>query len=423
MAGMPLVRCAPGEGLGVAERTGRAIVDLAAVRANLRTARALAGPREVIAVVKADAYGHGAGAVAAALVAEGCTRLAVLDVHEGCALREAGVSVPVLVLGGAHDAAQASLASDFGLTLTVHDAGGVRLAGEAARAAGRPMPVHVEIDSGMSRMGVLPDAAPGVLADIAADPALVLEGVYSHFARADDPSPESGLEQVRVFRRVLARARERGIEAPLVHVANSAALQADPALASALPEANAVRPGLLLYGARTADHQDPEGRLQPVMSIRTHVVAVRDVAAGTSVGYDGTWRAPRATRIATLPIGYADGVLRALSSRGAVWLAGAVRPIVGRVSMDYVTVDVGDASVAPGEEATFIGRPSSTAARAAEQETGSARSVEGFGDGPGIAVEDQARAAGTLAYELLVRVGERLPRRHVDGETGGPAPV
>jgi len=400
----------------VAERTGHAFVDLAALRANFRTARSLAGARDVIAVVKADAYGHGAAPIARALIEAGCTRLAVLDVHEGCALREAGLSAPVIVLGGAHDAGQAQLAASFGLTLTLHDLEGVSLVREAARATGRPLAVHVEVDTGMRRMGVLPARAPDLLADIAGDPLLVLDGVYSHFACADDPAPESALEQVRVFRRVLARARTLGVVAPLVHVANSAALQADPAIAAALPEANAVRPGLLLYGARTAAHQDPERRLLPVMSVRTRVVALRDVAAGTAVGYDATYRTSHATRIATLPIGYADGVLRSLSSRGAVWLAGGVRPIVGRVSMDYVTVDVGDAPVAVGDEATFFGRPSS-ASPPRDPPPAAAPRVEGFGDGPGVSVEDQARAAGTLAYELLVRVGERLPRRHVDPET------
>jgi alanine racemase len=293
---------------------------------------------------------------------------------------------------------------------------------EAAQGVGRPLAVHVEVDTGMSRMGVLPEAAPGVLAEIAHDPALVLEGVYSHFACADDPSPESALAQIAVFRRVLAAAGDRGVRAPIVHVANSAALQADAGLAAALPEANAVRPGLLLYGARTASHQDRVQRLQPVMSVRTRVVAVRDVAAGTTVGYDATYRTPRATRIATLPIGYADGVLRSLSNRGAVWLAGAVRPIVGRVSMDYVTVDVGDAGVVPGDEATYIGRPSAGQGAHAAAARRPAP-VPGFGDGPGIAVEEQASAAGTLAYELLVRVGERLPRRHVDGEARAPSAV
>lgn len=411
----------------MAERTGRAVVDLAALRANFRTAQALADGREVIAVVKADAYGHGAASVARALVEAGCTRLAVLDVHEGCALREAGLSAPVIVLGGAHDAGQARLAASFGLTLTVHDPAGVSLVREAAQGVDRPLAVHVEVDTGMSRMGVLPEAAPDVLAEIVHDPALTLEGIYSHFACADDPSPESALAQIAVFRRVLAAAGDRGIRAPIVHVANSAALQADQRLAAALPEANAVRPGLLLYGARTggartASRHDPSHRLHPVMSVRTRVVAVRDVAVGTTVGYDATWRAPRATRIVTLPIGYADGVLRSLSNRGAVWLAGGVRPIVGRVSMDYVTVDVGDADVALGDEATYIGRPSAgQAAQSAAQ--GGSTPVAGFGDGPGIAVEEQASAAGTLAYELLVRVGERLPRRHADVEARAPSAV
>jgi len=410
----------------VAERTGRAVVDLAALRANLVTTRSLAGGREVIAVVKADGYGHGAAEVSRALVEAGCTRLAVVDVHEGAALREAGISAPVLVMGGAREPGQIAVAADSGLTLCVHDAEGLPRLREAARRAGRPLGVQVEVDTGMRRMGAPPEHAPALLGEIEADPLLELEGAYTHLASADDPSPESALAQLSAFREVLAAARERGVVPPLIHAANSAALLAGPALMEALPEANAVRPGLMLYGARSADHQDPERRLVPVLSVRSRVAALREAPAGAAVGYSATWRAARATRIATVPIGYADGVLRSLSSCGAVWLAGAVRPIVGRVSMDYVTVDVGAgqaagaeraagaARVALGDEVTLIGAPGDPqAARDPD-----AAPVPGFGPGPGIAVEDQARAAGTLAYELLVRVGERLPRRHLSLEEG-----
>lgn len=393
----------------MAERTGRVVVDHGALRTNYRTTRELAGQREVIAVVKADGYGHGASAIARTLIAEGCPRLAVFDVHEGCALREDGISAPVLAMAGAHDSGQAHLAASLGVAVVVHDREAMRPLREAARRAGRPFAVQVEVDTGMRRMGVPVEQAPDLIADLAADPDFRLEGVYTHFACADDEQPDSALEQVRQFRGALARLHDRSVPLGVVHAANSAALLADPRLLAALPEATAVRPGLLLYGARSASHQDPRRRLLPVMSVRTRVVAVRDVTAGTAIGYGASFRTSRPTRIATLPIGYADGVLRVLGGRGAVWLAGAVRPIVGRVSMDSVTVDCGDAAVALGDEAIFIGRP--------DEPDGLPESapapVAGFDPGPGIAVEDQAAAAGTLAYELFVRFGERLPRRHV----------
>ncbi len=394
----------------MAQRTGRVVVDHEALRANYRTTRDLAGHhREVIAVVKADGYGHGASAVARTLISEGCRRLAVFDVHEACALREDGISAPVLAMAGAHDSGQAHLAASLGVSVVVHDRDTLRPLREAARREGRPFPVQVEIDTGMHRMGVAIAQAPDLIAEIAADPDFSLEGVYTHFACADDERPESALEQIRAFRGVLASLRERSVPPGSVHAANSAALLADPRIQSALPEATAVRPGLLLYGARSAGHQDPARRLRPVMSVRTRVVAVRELAAGSAVGYGAAFRTVRPTRIATLPIGYADGVLRVLGGRGAVWLGGAVRPIVGRVSMDSVTVDCGDARIALGDEAVFVGLPGAPCAA-----SDSARPpVAGFGSGPGIAVEDQAAVAGTLAYELFVRFGDRLPRRHV----------
>lgn len=401
----------------VAERTGRVVVDHRALGANFRTARALAGGREVIAVVKADGYGHGASAVARTLLREGCPRLAVFDVHEACALREDGISVPVLAMAGAHDAGQAHLATSFGIAVVVHDRGALQPLREAARRTGHRSMVQVEVDTGMRRLGVPVGGAADLIAEIAADPDLTLEGVYTHFACADDAQPDSALDQIRAFRAVLGQLRERGVPTGLVHAANSAALLADPRIQDALPEATAVRPGLLLYGARSAAHQDPDRQLLPVMSVRTRVVAVRDVAAGTAVGYGASFRAPGPTRIATLPIGYADGVLRVLGGRGAVWLAGAVRPIVGRVSMDSVTVDCGDASVGLGDEAIFVGLPDGRSAASA------LHPVAGFGPGPGIAVEDQAAVAGTLAYELFVRFGERLPRRHVNADTTSPPAV
>ena len=374
----------------------QAVIELSALRSNYALARELAGGRDVIAVIKADAYGHGAEEVARCLEAEGCRRMAVVSPEEGLALREAGISGSILLLGGIASARQADLVARQRLTPVIHHARGLAWARRAARRSGHPWPVQIEVDTGMRRMGVAPERLGELAADIASDPALELEGIYTHFSSADDSDPGATLAQIVGFRAALAQLRARGVAPGLVHAANSSALHAAPAFSDALPEATAVRPGLLLYGARSADHEDPDKRLRPVMSVRTRVVAVRTALPGESVGYGATWRAPGPRRLATLSIGYADGVLRSLSNRGEVWLGGGRRPIVGRVSMDYVSVDV--SGVAPlvevGDVATFFGPPP--------------------GGGKGIRVEEQAEAAGTLSYELLVRVGNRFPRIPID---------
>jgi alanine racemase len=383
------------------EGVRQATVDLAALRANFAFARELAGGRGVIAVVKADGYGHGGPEVARCLEAEGCGSLAVMTADEACALRESGIRGQILVLGGLGDGREARLAGEYALAPVVHGREGLALAREAAEPLDSVLDVHLEVDTGMRRMGSGPEEALMLAAAVGADSKLKLDGTYTHFASADAPDPKACLEQIGCFRDFLGALGGRGLDPGTVHAANSSALMAGSEILEALPEAGAVRPGLMLYGACSAAHEDPERRLKPVMSVRARVAAVRDLAAGDAVGYGSTWRAEGPTRIATLPLGYADGVLRSLSSRGEVWLAGERRPIVGRVSMDSVTVAVVDprTPVAVGDPATFFGL-----------------APEG---GPGIRVETQAEAGGTLAYELFVGVGDRVPRVYVDGESAG----
>lgn len=378
------------------DRPTLAIIDLSALRHNFDVARQLARGREVIAVVKANAYGHGAVPVARSLCEAGCQRLAVVSVREAAELRESGIDAELLVLGGLHDGVEAQLARSQRLTPVVHGDEGLALACEAARAGAGPMPVQIEVDTGMRRMGVAPERAVDLLYAASEAPELALAGAYTHFARADEPDPAASIEQLQRFREILGEAGRRGVGLPIVHTDNSAALMAGAPLADGIPEANAVRPGLMLYGAYPAEST---GQLRPVMSVRSRVVAIRDVGAREAVGYGASYHAPGATRVATLPIGYADGVLRSLGNRGQVWLAGARRPIVGRVSMDYITVEIGDAPVALGDEATFFGRSDE---RSNDSEAP-----------PGVPVNEAAAAAETLAYELMIRVGERVPRRFI----------
>ena len=365
------------------DRPTEAVIRLGAIRANLAEARERSGGREVIAVVKAEAYGHGAVPVARALVAAGCRRLAVATVAEGCALRAAGLAAPILVLGGAQDAP--ALAREARLTPVVHHLGHV----ERLRARGRveaPLEVQVEIDTGMRRMGAPPEQAVALLEAVVREPSLHLEGLYTHLARADERDLAPSLEQAARLRVLLAEARARGIDPGLVHCANSAGILAGAALRDALPEAGAVRPGLMLYGVSPAPWL--AASLRPAMALRTRVVHLRAVREGEPVGYAALYRAPRATHIATLAAGYADGVPVSASGRGSALIGGRRHPFAGRVSMDYVCVEVGDAPVALGDEALLFGE-----------------SAQGR-----LPVEAAAEAAGTLAYELLVRVGSRVPR-------------
>jgi alanine racemase len=338
----------------VDDRPTTATVHLGAIRANYAELARRAGARELIAVVKADAYGHGAAPVAAALSASGCRRFAVATVAEGVALRGAGIGGELIVLGGVHDAADAAI--EAALTPVVHqpvDVERLRKAVAGRAGAARGLPVHVEVDTGMRRMGVAPEQALELLVAVAREPALRLAGVYTHLARADEPDPAPTLEQAARLRSLLALARERGIEPGLVHCANSAGLLLGDALAAALPEAAAVRPGLSLYGVRPASHL--AAVLQPAMTLRTRVAQLRDARPGEAVGYNALYRAPRRTRIATLPIGYADGIPIAATGRGAALIRGRRCPFAGRVSMDFVGVDVGEGPVEVGDEAILFG--------------------------------------------------------------------
>jgi alanine racemase len=373
-------------------RPTTASIDLGALAGNLAEAERLAAGRKVIAVVKADAYGHGAVPVARRLAAAGCARLAVVTLAEASELRTAQIDLPILVMGGVHDAAEAADAASLDVTAAVQRAGDVVLLARAAAERGTVLRVQVEVDTGMRRMGVPPEEAPRLLEGVAREPGLVLEGVYTHLACADEPDLASTRAQLALFAEVLRAMRSRGIAPGVVHVANSAALLAGPELAGALPaEVNAVRPGLMLYGVLPAPHLAGRARLAPVMSLRSRVCHVRHVREGEPVGYGATFRAPRRGRIATLPVGYADGVPWSLGGRGFVLLRGRPTPIAGRVSMDFVTLDVGEAPVEIGDEALLFG-----CARGAPE----AR----------LPVEEVAAAAGTIAYELLVRVGRRVPR-------------
>jgi alanine racemase len=370
-------------------RPTRVVVSLGAVAHNFAIARRAARDRAVIAVVKADAYGHGAVAVSRALLRAGATRLAVATVSELAVLRAAGIDAETLLLGGVHGPLDAQTALSLGATPVVHHDAQRAWIEEAAAARGARAVVHVEIDTGMRRLGVPPADAVALIARIAASPHLVLGGVATHFARADETDPGPTRAQAEAFAGVLDALTRKRLDPGLVHLANSAGLLAGSDWENQLP-GTAVRPGLMLYGIAPAPHCAEAG-LAPAMTLATAVAAVRPIERGEPVGYAGTWRAPRSGWIATLPMGYADGIPWSAGrpeARADVLIAGRRRPLVGRVSMDLVTVWMEDERVSIGEPAIAFG----------------------VGAGGRLPVEALATAAGTLPYEIVVRVGARVPR-------------
>jgi alanine racemase len=375
-------------------RPAWAWIDRDALHHNARRAIDCAAGRAVIGVVKADGYGHGAEEIARGLLAAGVSRLAVVSIAEGAALRRAGIVAPILLLGGLDDGAMAERAVKLGLTPVVHDVRGFELARSFGRSDS-PLSIEVEVDTGMRRMGVEPAHARPLLARIAETPQLSLGGVFTHLSRADEAASGPSRDQIAELARCIGEAGLAGRVD--LHVVNSAGLlrRNEVETADSGLETAAVRPGLMLYGVSPfADRSAESLDLEPVMSLAARVVALRSIRKGDSVGYGGEWRADRDTRIATLPLGYADGIPRAILGRGEVHLAGGMRPIVGRVSMDYIAVEVGEAAVELGQVATIFGRTP---------------------EGARIPVERFAVAAGTIGYEILVGVGERVPRRAGSG--------
>ena len=368
-------------------RPTRAEIDLGALVRNHATLRAAAPEVEVLPVVKADAYGHGAVLVSRALESAGVRFLGVALVEEGRALREAGVQSDILVLGGAYDGGWEEMLAGRMVPvvfrpehLTALDA--------AAGTLATPARAHVKIDTGMGRLGVLPADVPAFLEAARACKRVEIEGLCSHFANADLADAALTALQISRFRTALGQLRAAGFAPRWRHLSNSAGLLALPEARDGL-EMNLARPGLALYGLVPAPWLRPPRALEPVLSWKTGVVHVKSVPAGTPISYGSTWTAPRPSRIATLPVGYADGWSRLLSNRGSVLVRGRRVPIVGRVCMDLCMVDVTDIPGAEvGDEVVLIGRQG-TESQDAHQ---------------------LAALQGTIAYDVLCAIGARVPR-------------
>ncbi|MGC9318280.1 MAG: alanine racemase [Armatimonadota bacterium] len=367
-------------------------IDLDAIRDNVRAIRQLIGSgRRIAAVVKANAYGHGAVEVARAALEAGATMLCVALVDEGIELRGAGITAPILVLGPP-DVTEARLYLEHDLTATISSPAQASTMADAARQADSAAPVHIKLDTGMGRHGARREVARRLARELPTMPQLRVEGVLSHFADCTNPDLSWSREQLRRFREMLPLFRDF-LDGPLLrHMANSAAIVRMPGA-----HFDAVRPGSILYGINPGYPPDlvPD-RVRQALSLRCRIGLVKRVEAGEPVGYGCTWRAPRESRIAVLPIGYADGYPRALSYAADALVGGRRCPVVGRVSMDAVTVDVTDAGASAGDEAVLIGR------QADER----------------ITVEELAERAGSIVEEICSRLSHRLPRTYL-GQAGG----
>jgi len=367
----------------------KAEIDLDALQHNLRVIRQRAGPGvRVMLVVKADAYGHGARAVANHALRCGVESLGVGTSAEALELRSDGVRAPILVLGTIIDD-EARDCLRHRVQIALHSSDRRARIQELASELGVRAQVHHNVDTGMGRLGVLPGRALDLLREIRSSSSLELCGVMTHVSAAEGALADSTREQARSFEGVLHTARAEQLLRGSIHMANSAAL-----FTSLRPLYDTVRPGISAYGILNPDLPG-SGELRPVLSLRTQIVFLKDVPAGTPIGYSSTWRAERPTRIATLPVGYHDGVPWRLSNCGEVLVRGRRAPIVGRVTMDYITVEVGHIpGAAVGDTATLIGSDG--------HET--------------ISVEEVAQKAGTISYEITCSVGRRVQRLYLGGE-------
>ncbi len=358
-------------------------IDLDALAHNLAVIRARVGEAvAILLVVKADAYGHGAVGIAHHALSRGVAGLGVGTSAEALALRNAGVRAPIVVLGTIVDA-EVAACLHHAVEIGLHSESRLRTLQEAARAQGVVARVHLNVDTGMARLGVLPERALDLLRAIRDASHLELAGIMTHVTDPNGAWSPTTTRQMREFAAVLAAGRAEGVVRGRVHVANSACVFSDLA-----PLYDAVRPGIAAYGALPADLPGAN-ELRPVLSLRTQVVFMKDVRAGTAIGYASTWTARRRTRIATLPLGYADGVPLRLSNRGVVLVRGRRAPIVGQVSMDYTTIDVTDIEgVAVGDRVTLIGTDGAATIR----------------------VTDVARAAATIPYAVTCAIGSRVRR-------------
>jgi len=368
--------------------TGRptvAEIDLKALAFNYRQIKKRI-PRDagIMGIVKADAYGHGSIPVASELERLGAEYLGVAMCEEGVELRRGGVKAPILILGGIYSEEQVDCVLRYKLTPVVFEKKALQLLSKKARRIRRKVKVHLKVETGMGRLGVSLDFWADFLAEVKRHKNIDVEGILSHFSMSDEDGGSFSLEQWDKFKVSLKVAEEQGIRFKYFHIANSGNLTAFPFYSG-----NLVRPGIMLYGSYPSSSLRDAIKLHPVMTLKTRIHFLKTVPPGTKISYGGIFMTQRETRVATLPIGYADGYNRQLSNRGEVLVRGKRAPVIGRVTMDYLMVDVTDISgVSAGDEVVLLGKQ------------GRER----------IVAEEIAEKIQSISYEVFCSVGKRVPR-------------
>jgi len=367
-------------------------IDLAALRHNCREAARRLGERTaMVGVVKSDAYGHGMVPVSRELAACGAKFLAVSKYWEARELRSAGIGVPIIVLLGLEreDVEDALCEEVRPVIFRIDHA---RMISETALGLGRRAMVHVKVDTGMGRLGVPWEDIASFLDEASLLPGLEIEGVLSHFAAADEADKAYCHDQLRCFQSVLETFRERGIPVPYAHISNSAGVLD-------LPHAHfqLVRPGIMLYGSQPSSELLQPGDLRPVMTFKSRILQLKSMSGGRPIGYGRTYMTPRPSKVATIPVGYDDGYSRRLSNRGVVLVRGHRAPVVGRVSMNMITVDVTHIpDVQPDDEVVLLGRQG----------------------GERIAAEEIADLCDTISYEIYCNFGKNRHKFFMGGVEG-----
>jgi alanine racemase len=364
-----------------------ATVDLTALTHNLSQFRQILSPGcDVMAVVKANAYGHGAIETSRTLIQHGVTRLAVFSTEEGMALRQAGITVPIVVLGPVFQEQFGDIFSSQ-LTPVVSDPSMLTALAQAAASRAIPYPIHLKIETGMGRLGLTHAELVALISAHKFPPSLRVEGLMTHLADTDATNSDATEEQLRRFRDALKIILKEGFHVPLIHVSNSCGAVRFPSAHFSL-----VRPGIMLYGYHTLPSTVETPDLRPVLSLKTRIAQLRTIQPGETVSYNRTFTARRPTRIAVLPIGYANGLSRQLSNRGAVLIRGQRAPIAGLVCMDMVMVDVTEIpGTAVGDETILIGRQGNDEITASEI----------------------AKWTDTIPYEVLCAINPKIPRLYL----------
>lgn len=366
------------------ERLAWAEIDLGAIAHNMGQIKKItAKDTQICAVVKADAYGHGAVAVAQTVLQSGADRLAVAIINEALELRRSGFRVPILVLGET-PVCQAALVVENDITQTIFSMDSAQALSGAAIAAGKLVNVHIKIDTGMGRIGVRPEDAGNFAAAVAALPGIKIEGVFSHFASSDSLDKTFTYQQYNQFTEALKYIKAKEIHIAIRHIANSAAILDLPNM-----HLDMVRAGIIMYGLWPSDEVGKKVELRPAMKFKTQIGLVKDMPSQASISYGRAYFTTQPSRIATLPVGYADGWSRLLANKAAVLVRGQRAPLVGRVCMDQCMIDVTHISDAGhGDEVLLFG-------------------------GADLPVEEVAQCMGTINYEMVCMVGKRVPRLYL----------